>query len=115
MAPAPERFASYREFWPHYLAAHARPATRALHYLGTASLFAFLAVAVATALWWWLIAAVVVPYAFAWAAHFTTEGNRPATFGHPVWSLASDFRMCALALTGRLGVELARHGIHPPR
>ena len=72
-----------------------------------------MAVALSTGAWWGLIAAVVVPYAFAWIAHFTAEGNRPATFGHPLWSLYSDFRMCSLALAGRLGHELERHGIRP--
>lgn len=115
MAPPPVRFATYHAFWPHYLAEHANPATRALHYFGTASLFVIAAAAIVTAIWWLLIAAVVVPYAVAWAAHFTTEHNRPATFRHPWWSLVSDFRMCALALAGRLGAELARHGIRPSR
>ncbi len=39
------------------------------------------------------------------------EGNRPATFTHPRWSLRGDFRMAALALSGKLDAELAKHGI----
>jgi len=47
-------------------------------------------------------------YACAWLAHGAFEGNRPATFGHPLWSFYSDFRMLALWASGRLKPELEK-------
>ena len=99
---------NYREFWPIYVAAHADPRTRALHYAGTAAALIASAAAAARGDWRWLIAAPLLGYAPAWFGHAVFERNRPATFGHPLWSLLSDFRMLALFLTGRLGGELRR-------
>lgn len=100
---------AYAAFWDRYLRAHARPLTRSLHYLG--SLLALAALILAVWDWRFLIAAPVVGYGFAWAAHACVEDNRPETFGHPMWSLFSDFRMLGLWLSGRLGPHLRRAGV----
>ncbi len=97
---------TYAQFWRRYLAAHADPRTRALHYLGTSLAVAALALAAGRRDWRWLIVAPIVGYALAWVGHFVFEKNRPETFGHPLWSLASDLRMLGLFLSGRLGREL---------
>ena len=97
---------TYPEFWRRYLGAHRDPRTRGLHYLGTSLALAALAAAAATRDWRWLVAAPILGYSLAWLGHLVFEHNRPETFGHPLWSLASDFRMLGLFACGRLGGEL---------
>jgi hypothetical protein len=99
-------FKDYEEFWPFYLSQHSKPATRIWHFIGTSFVFVFLILAVVTLNFWWLLAAPVIAYSFAWFSHFFIEGNKPATFGHPLWSLRADFRMYRLMLFGQLQREL---------
>lgn len=100
--------ANFAEFWPHYLAQHRLRQNRALHYLGSiaAALCLLYALFAASALALGL--ALLAGYGPAWAGHFLIEKNRPATFRHPVWSLLADYKMCFLALQGRLAGELSR-------
>ena len=104
-------FATYAEFWPHYLRAHANPRTRAWHLAGTLSGMAMLVWWMVVGPLWLLIAAPIAGYGLAWGSHMLVERNRPATFKYPLWSLGSDFRMAWLMLTGRLEPELRRAGI----
>lgn len=103
------RFTGFTDFWPYYLAEHRRPATRALHYVGTGLAIAFLAAALMSENRWLAAAAPLTGYGFAWAAHAFVERNRPATLRHPFWSLYADFRIFVLFLTGRIKGEIARH------
>lgn len=109
-APKP----TFAEFWPTYLAEHSRPATRWLHLLATLAWLALLA-ALLTRRWWLLGLIPAAAYGLAWFSHFFLERNRPATFRHPLLSLAADHKMAYLMLTGQLGRELDRLGVAPRR
>jgi hypothetical protein len=103
--------ASYPAFWQHYLVLHRKKGSRRLHYLGslTGPLVLFWALVVGPL--WLLLLVPVLGYGLAWAGHFLVEGTRPATFGHPLWSLWSDYRMLGLWLAGRLEREYAKYGL----
>jgi len=95
-------FKSFSDFWPHYLGEHSKPATRALHCVGTLIAVGVVVSFIAIGRWWLFPLALVPGYALAWVGHFFIEKNRPATFTHPLWSFMGDWKMLALMLTGRL-------------
>jgi len=96
------RYTSFAEFYPFYLSEHSKPATRRLHFIGSSLSLVCLLLLVLTGDLWWLPAAFVCGYGFAWFAHFTVEKNRPATFQQPLYSLMGDWAMFWQILTGQL-------------
>lgn len=88
-----QRFHSFREFYPFYLGEHRNPTCRRLHFVGSCGVLALLGVALWRREAWWLLAALACGYGFAWVGHFFFEHNRPATFRHPLYSLAGDWVM----------------------
>ena len=102
--PDPTRLArcsSFAEFYPLYLAEHRQPGTRRLHFIGSTLALICVGMALFTGNPWWLLAAVVCGYGFAWLSHAAIEHNRPATFKRPVFSLMGDWVMWWQMLTGR--------------
>jgi hypothetical protein len=95
-------FRDFDAFYAWYLTQHRNRTSRRLHVVGTGCVLALVATAVATLNPWWLLLAPVVGYGFAWLGHYGFEKNRPATFGHPFWSLRSDFVMFWQVLSGRI-------------
>ena len=108
------KLTSYEDFWPYYVSEHSLPTTRTLHFVGTALVLACVALGLLVSPWW-LLAAPVAGYGFAWVGHFFFERNRPATFTYPLWSLRADFRMFRLILLGRMRPELERAAALYPR
>jgi hypothetical protein len=94
-------FGSYEEFWPYYVAMHSKAATRWVHLAGTLTGLAVSAYGVLRRRPRLLLALPLVGYGTAWPAHFLIEGNNPATFGHPAWSLRGDAQMIRMMLAGR--------------
>ena len=102
------RYQSFSEFWPFYVSEHSKPATRALHLIGTTAGIALLVYLIATGRWWLFLLGFVPGYGFAWLAHFLIEKNKPATFQYPLWSFMGDYKMIVLMLTGRMNQELEK-------
>ena len=100
---------SFSDFWPYYVRAHGKQETRRLHAVGSVLAVVTLGIAFAVSLWW-LLGVPVVGYAFAWYAHFFVEGNEPATFQHPLYSLFADYRMLFLMMAGRMDEHVKRYG-----
>jgi hypothetical protein len=87
------RYTNFREFYPFYLAEHANHICRRLHFVGSLLVIVTVVLAIANADARWLWLAPLFGYGFAWAGHFFFEKNRPATFTHPIYSLAGDWVM----------------------
>ena len=103
-----ESIRSFREFWPYYVAAHSQPRTRLIHGIGSVLALVMVALALTIDLRY-LLLAPIIGYSFAWYSHFFVEHNRPATFGHPFYSLAADYRMLFLMMAGKMEAEVRRH------
>jgi hypothetical protein len=58
--------------------------------------------AIASGQWRWLWLAPLCGYGFAWIGHYVFEKNRPATFRHPLYSLAGDWVMYGQMLRGKI-------------
>jgi hypothetical protein len=97
-----EGFNSFAEFYPYYLAEHANPVCRGLHYVGSIGALLIVAWAISTGQYLWILAAPLSGYSMAWIGHFFFEHNKPATFKYPLWSFIGDWVMLKDFLTGKI-------------
>jgi hypothetical protein len=109
---------SFEEFWPFYVHEHSHPTNRTLHFVGLTLAMGSFAAGLLTRRPSLLLAAPVLGYGFAWVGHFVIEGNKPATFTYPAWSLRGDFKMWWKTVTGTMEAEVERvmksNGVHAP-
>jgi len=105
-------FRNLEEFWAFYMNQHSKASTRRWHFCGMLAAGLFLLAAFLIK-WWLGFFAPIFGYGLAWYSHFFIEGNVPASFGHPVWSLLCDFKMFGLMLTGQMDREIKRLGKRP--
>lgn len=107
----PSGIPDFNSFWPYYVREHQDSTCRKLHFVGTSLTFVFLALCIVFREPLWLIGMPLVGYSFAWVGHLKFEKNVPATFQYPLWSLAADYKMFFLTLTGRMNEEIKKSAI----
>ena len=98
----PRTFKTFAEFYPFYLQEHSNRTCRRLHFIGTSLSLLFLIGLVVTGHIWYLVAAFISGYGFAWIGHFVFEKNRPASFKRPLFSFRGDWVMWRDMLTGKI-------------
>ena len=103
-----ERIKTFEEFWPYYVREHSKKTTRTIHFVGTTAVMGLVAYAALRRKVWPLVVAPFAGYGPAWFSHFFIEGNKPATFKYPLWSLKADFVMWSKIARGTMDAEVAR-------
>jgi len=98
---------------PFYLREHARPATRGIHFAGTAAALICAGLGVASRSRWYFPLALVSGYAPALVRPLLVRRTARQRSPNPLWSLVSDFRMAGSGSQGGWKRELTKAGIAP--
>jgi len=101
-AKAVSQFASFAEFYPYYLGEHSNRTCRRLHFVGSSLALAWLAAALLTGHWSFIVLGLLCGYGFAWVGHFGFEKNKPASFKRPLYSFMGDWVMYKDIWTGKI-------------
>jgi hypothetical protein len=100
--PAGKKYDSFAEFYPFYLSEHSDRTCRRLHFAGSTLALLCVLAAIVTRNPWWILAALVCGYGFAWIGHFVFEKNQPASFKQPLYSFMGDWKMFWQIVTGKI-------------
>jgi len=87
------KFESFDHFYSYYLLQHQSKMNRFCHFVGTSATLMLMLLILLTEYWklaWFL---PVTGYGLAWFGHWVFEGNNPASFKYPLYSLRADIRM----------------------
>ena len=95
-------FNSFAEFYPFYLSEHSNRTCCWLHFVGSTLVLAVIVLVLLSGQLRWLWLVPVFGYGFAWIGHYVFEKNRPATFKHPLYSLAGDWVMYGQMWRGKI-------------
>lgn len=100
----PKSFKTFADFYPFYLAEHSNVTCRRLHFVGSTLALICLGLLIATGNIYWLGAALLCGYGFAWIGHFAFEKNRPASFRRPLYSFMGDWVMYRDIWAGKIKI-----------
>lgn len=96
-----DKYNSFKEFYPFYLAEHSNRTCKLLHFIGSSLVLMVLFIALLTQQYKLLLLLPIIGYGFAWVGHFVFEKNKPATFQYPLYSFIGDWVMWWQILTQR--------------
>ena len=96
-----ERYKSFEDFYPYYIAEHDHKYTKLMHFIGTSISIYFLIKFILSFNFLFILYALLAGYGFAWIGHFFIEKNKPATFKYPFYSLKGDYKMYLEILQGK--------------
>lgn len=87
------KFANFEEFYTFYKSIHENPRVRFWHSVGQFLFFAYALAAILHHNWTLILWGLFTSYTVAWLSHKIFDGNSPATWRHPLWSLKAGGRM----------------------
>jgi hypothetical protein len=100
----PKLFKTFQEFYPFYLKEHSNLTCRRLHFVGSTLSLVCIGLLLATRNIYWLAAALLCGYGFAWLGHFRFEKNKPASFRRPLYSFRGDWAMYRDIWAGKIKI-----------